>query len=123
MALATEMMSGGLSAGAAKAINGHVNAAASAAGTTISDATALKAGHSVVTTVAASSGVILPNSEIGDELVIYNATGTNALTIYPPTSSATINQLAAGVGMQLSPYTAVRLKKHSATAWTGWLSA
>jgi hypothetical protein len=123
MALAREMMTGGVSAGAARAINGYVNAAVAGAGTTIADATALKAGHNVVTTVAAGSGVLLENSEIGDEVVIYNATGSNALTIYPPTSSATINQLGAGVGMLLSPYTGVRLKKQTATAWTAWLSA
>lgn len=122
MALATEMMTGGLSAGAAKAINGLVNSAVSAAGSTISDATALKASHNVVTTVAASTGVQLPNSEIGDELFIYNATGTNALTIYPP-SGSTINQLSASVGMLLPPYTAVKLKKSTSTAWHGWLSA
>lgn len=123
MAMVKEMMGGGLSAGAARAINGTINNAVAAAGTTISDATELKAGHNNVTTVAANSGVILPNVEIGDELFIYNATGTNALRIYPPTSSATINQLSAGVAMLLSPYTSVRLKKATATAWTGWLSA
>lgn len=123
MALASEMMAGGISAGAARAINGTVNSAVSAAGSTISDATALKAGHNVVTTVASGAGVLLPNSEIGDEIVVYNGTGTNALTVYPPTSSGTINQLSAGTGMLLSPYTAVRLKKVTATVWTGWLSA
>ena len=123
MALASEMMQGGVSAGAARAINGFVNSAVSAAGSSISDATALVASHNIVTSVAASTGVLLQNTEIGDEVLVYNATGTNALTIYPPTSSATINQLSAGVGMLLSPYTAVRLKKTTATTWHGWLSA
>lgn len=123
MALASEMMTGGISAGAARAINGLVNSAVSAAGTTITDATSLKASHNIVTTVAASSGVVLQNTEIGDEVLVYNATGTNALTVYPPTSSATINQLSAGIGMLLSPYTAVRFKKTTATTWHGWLSA
>ena len=87
------------------------------------DATAIKASHNIVTTVGASSGVLLPNGEIGDDILVYNATGTNALTVYPPTSSATINQLSAWVGMHLSPYTAVRLKKTTATTWHWWLSA
>lgn len=123
MALASEMMGGGLSAGTAKAINGQVASGVSAAGTTIADATALKAGHNVVTTVGAGSGVILPNSEIADELFVYNSTGTNALTIYPPTSSSTINQLTAGTGVLLSPYTGVLFKKATSTSWTAWLSA
>lgn len=125
MTTATELVSTGFSAGSGRGINGQVNATVSAAGTTIADATALKstASHNIVTTVAAGSGVLLPNSDIGDEYLVYNATGTNALSIYPPTSSATINQLGAGVAMLLSPYTAVKLKKTSATAWHGWLSA
>ena len=123
MATASEMMTGGISAGGARAINGFVNSAVSAAGTTISDATALKASHNIVTTVAASSGVLLPNSEVGDEYLVYNATGTNALSVYPPTSSATINQLSAGVAMLLSPYTACNFKKTTSTTWHAWLSA
>ena len=123
MATVTEMMGGGLSSGQARAINGGVSSAISAAGTTLAGATALVASHNIVTTVAASSGVVLPNSEIGDEFLVYNGTGTNALTVYPPTSSATINQLSAGVGMLLSPYTAVKFKKTTSTTWHGWLSA
>lgn len=122
MATIGEMMGGGLSSGSARAINGTVNSSVSAAGTTLATATALKASHNVVTTVAASSGVVLPNTEIGDEFLVYNAT-TTALTVYPPTSSATINQLSAGVGMLLAPYTACKFKKTSATAWHAWLSA
>lgn len=123
MTTAAEMVSGGISAGSAKAINGQVASAVSAAGTVITDATDLVASHNIVTTVGAGSGVQLPDTEICDEYFIYNATGTNQLTIYPPASTSTINQLAAGIGMLLSPYTAVRLKKSTATAWHGWLSA
>lgn len=123
MTTAVEMMQGGISAGAARAINGFQSLTMSGAGSTISDATPIIASHSVFTTVASGTGAILSNTEIGDEYYIYNSTGTNALTIYPPTTSARINQLAVGVGMQLSPYTAVKLKKASATAWTGMLSA
>lgn len=125
MSTAVEMMGGGISAGAARAINGQFNTAVSAAGTTIADATALTVQQSValVTTVASGSGVKLPDSDFGDEYLIYNGQATNALTIYPPTSSSTINQLSAGTGMLLSPYTAVKLKKLTATTWIGFLSA
>lgn len=123
MATARDIMKGGFSAGQAKAIGGQVNSGVSAAGTTISDATALVSSVNVVTTVAASSGVLLPNVEIGDEVEVFNNTSTNAVTVYPPTTSATINQLSAGVGAQLSPYTSCKFKKFTATAWTGYLSA
>lgn len=125
MSTAVEMMGGGLSAGAARGINGQFNTAVSAAGSTISDATALTVQQStaLVTTVAAGTGVRLPNSDFGDEYLVYNSQGVEALKVYPPTSSGRINQLSAGTAMELSPYTAVRLKKISATTWVGWLSA
>lgn len=127
MALALEIMQGGLSAGAARGINGGVSPTVSAAGSTITDATELKTGHNVVTTITAGHGVKLPSqAEIGDEIYIYNATsgtGGVVLTIYPQTSSQTINQLTAGLGMLLSPSTAVWLKRATSTAWTGNLSA
>ena len=127
MAMAKEMMGGGLSAGAAKAINGGQNLTVSAAGSTIADATELKAGHNVITTITAGQGVKCDSqAEIGDEIYIYNATtGLTGvvLTVYAQTSSQTINQLAAGTGMLLAPATAVWLKRASNTAWTGNLSA
>lgn len=121
MAVASRMMGGGLSAGAAKAINGDVNSAVSAAGTTQGTATALTAAVSVVTTAAASSGVVLTNSEIGDEYEVLNL-GANAVTVYPPTSGQ-INQLAANSGFSLGTNTAVKIKKYTATKWVAWLSA
>ncbi len=122
MALAKEMMGGGFSALAARAINGQINATVSAAGTTQATGTALNAGHNIVTTVAASSGVRLPACEIGDEVFVYNGQVTNALTVYPDTG-ATINQLAANIGMLLSPYTGVMFKRATSTVWTAFLSA
>lgn len=127
MSMAKEMMGGGLSSGAARAINGGQNLTVSAAGSTIADATELKAGHNVVTTISAGQGVKLDSqAEIGDEIYVYNATsGTSGvvLTIYGQTSSQTINQLSAGTGMLLAPATAVWLKRASNTAWTGNLSS
>lgn len=120
---AFDIMKGGFSAGQARAINGQTNSAVSAAGTTQSDATELKASMNYVSTVGASSGVVLPsNSEIGDEIVVYNAQGSNQLTVYPPSGGA-INQLSANTGMLLAVYTAVMLRKITSTQWVGFLSA
>ena len=121
MALALAIMRGGISAGAAKAINGDVNSAISAAGTTQATATALTAGINVITTAAASSGVRLSNTEIGDEYEIFNL-GANAVTVYPPTSGQ-INALSANTGFTLATNTAVKVKKFTATRWMGFLSA
>lgn len=122
MGIASEMMRGGLSAGAAKAINGQVATGISAAGSTLATATALVAGHNIVSTVSTDQGVALPNTEVGDEILVYNGT-TTPLTVYPPTSSATINQLSAGVGAILGAYTACKYKKTSATTWHAWRSS
>ncbi len=121
MTAAFDAMKGGLSAGTARAINGQVNSAISAAGTTQGTATALTASDNVVTTAAASSGVILPNSEIGDEYNILNL-GANAVTVYPPTSGQ-VNALSANTGFQLATNTAVKVKKFTATRWMAFLSA
>jgi len=122
MATALDIMKGGVSAGMAKAINGQVKNSISAAGTTISDATDLSASINVVETVAASSGVQMQNAEIGDEVEILNL-GANALTVYPPTTSAQINALTAGAGFLLATNTAVKLRKFTSTRWAGYLSA
>lgn len=122
MGIAARMMRGGLSAGMAKSINGDINSAVSAAGTTQGTATALQASINSVTTVAASSGVILPATEIGDDVWVYNGTATNALTVYPD-SGATINQLSSNFGVQLAPYTGAMFKRITSTAWLALLSA
>ena len=123
MALASEMMGGGLSAGQAIAINGVINPTVSAAGTTITDATALTAGCNIVTTVGSGAGVKLMSAQASDEVMVYNGQGSNALLIYPPSSSSTINQLSAGTPMSLAVWTVVRFKKIASGTWIAWLSA
>ena len=122
MALALDIMKGGLSYGTAKAINGQISAAVTAAGTTISDATALTTSISVITTAAALTGVKLPSAEIGDSVEIFNA-GANAVTVYPDSSSNQVNSLGAGTGFALATNTAVWLRKFTSTRWAGFLSA
>ena len=122
MATAIDLMKAGMSAGSAKAINGQVQSAISAAGTVITDATDLTASVNVVTTAAASSGVQLQNGEVGDSVHILNL-GANAVTVYPDSASNQINALSAGAGFLLAANTAVTLKKFSALRWIGFLSA
>jgi len=122
MALAKQMMGGGISAGMAKAMNGTVATALSGAGTTQATGTAINAAFNVFTTVAASSGATLPSCEIGDSVLVFNNTGTNALTVYPDTSS-TINQLSANTGVLLAPYNGAIFYRVSATGWFAILSA
>ncbi len=122
MALASDIMKGGVSAFSAQAINGQVNSSVSAAGTLISDATDLIASINVVTTAAASSGVQLPSGMIGDEVEILNI-GANPVTVYPDSTSGRINSLSAGSGFLLAANTSVKCRKFTATRWSAYLSA
>lgn len=122
MTTAAELVAGGFSAGQARAVGGQFANAVSAAGSSISDATALVASNSNVTTVTAGQGVKLPDTEIGDEYDVYNASSSVELRVYPPTSSGAINQLGAGVAGIIPPLTAASFKKRTATAWTASLS-
>ena len=119
MALASDIMTGGFSAGSAKAIQGLANSAVAAAGTTQGTATALTRSISAVT--SGSGGVILKSGEIGDEQEVCNISGSQ-ITIYPPTGER-INGLAANSGFLLGNNTAVKVKKFSSTRWMAFLSA
>lgn len=87
MAIASNIMKGGFSAGQAKAFNGSVATGLTAAGTTISDALDLKADTNVIGTCASGAGVQLPAVEVGDGVEVYNG-GANACTVYPDTTSS-----------------------------------
>ena len=122
MPLAKNVMRGGVSAGAAQAING--NAAVvnyTAAGTAQGTATAILADTNIVTTATSGQGVILYAGMPGDDQLVFNATGVD-IKVYPP-SGAKVNQLAANAGFALAPYTGVVCKCVSSTQWLGFLSA
>ena len=120
MALASDIMKGGFSAGSALAINGQVNGSVAAAGTTIADATDLTASISVV--ASGTGGVQLFSAMIGDEQEILNISGST-ITVYPDSTSSRINSLSAGTGFTLGNNTAVKCRKFTATRWIGNLSA
>ncbi len=124
MALAKNVMQGGVSAGQARAINGNnVNSAVTAAGTTQGTATAITADVNVVTTATNLQGVILYAGVPGDSQWIFNNSGVGvAVTVYPPTG-AKVNQLATNAGFVLAPYTGVCCKCISSTQWLANLSA
>lgn len=121
MALAREIMQGGFSAISADSIQGGVNLTMTAAGTTQGTATAINTSNIYISTAASNSGVILPASQQGDWVVIYNG-GLNAVTIYPPVG-AKINSLSTNGGALLGTNTACIYFCFSATQWVCDLSA
>ena len=100
MALAKDLVAVGFSPGQAAGAGGQIAPSVSAAGTTITDATDLTASVNYVSTVASGAGVQLYFGGVGDSMVVYNA-GANALKVYPPSTSHTINQLSAGTAATL----------------------
>lgn len=122
MPLSKNVMGGGVSAGMAKAILGSIATGLSAAGTTQATATSISADRNIVSTVAASSGVVLPSCDVGDSIEVYNNQGTNDLTVYPD-SSSTINQLSANVGALLGVYRMCKFTRVTTTGWIANLSA
>ena len=123
MSRAFQIMQGGTPPVQAIAITGgnSMNVAVAAAGTTQGTATALGAAFSILTTVAAGSGVILPQGQPGDRLFVYN-NGANAALIYPPTS-AKINNAATNGGITLATQTVIEFVQFSTTQFCANLSA
>lgn len=122
MALAKEVMQGGMSAGQAKALNGGVKTAITAAGTTQGTATTLVASTNLVGTATSLQGVILPSCEVGDSVAVYNdATGVT-IVVYPDSGSK-INQIGTNSGMNLANNTFATFARVTSTRWVADLSA
>jgi hypothetical protein len=92
-----------------------VTATVSAAGSTQGTATALTTDFNVATTVAASAGVVLPATTVGQNVWVDNK-GANALTIYPPSGSA-IDNLAVNAGYSLAINAGAEFKAANTTQW------
>jgi len=97
MPRASQLLAVGLTFPQTRAIVGASDTGVTATGTTLATAYNVVAPITICTTVAASSGVVLPVSNTpGDSFVVFNG-GANALTVYAP-SGGKVNALAAGVG-------------------------
>ena len=95
MATAREVMGGGFSAGQANALGGQV-ASVTAAGSTQTDAATITASINTVGSADGTKGVILPTGAPGDEIWIFNNSGST-LKVYPPSGSA-ISVAGTGLG-------------------------
>ena len=96
----------------------RVTAGATATGSALADAYQIVNPVTYFTTVAASTGVKLSNLvPIGGVVMIKNR-GVNALSVYPPTASGTINGGSAGAAISLATGTAgLNFRRISTTAW------
>lgn len=92
-----------------------VSPAVSAAGSTQATATPLSRPINNITTVPASSGVILPAATPGMRVMVRNATGTT-VRIYP-NSGAQINTLGTNVQLNLETLANIEFVAFSTTQW------
>lgn len=122
MAIPSRLMGSGLSALAAISVVGDVADTLTATGSTQGTALVLSAVINIVTTAAASTGVLLPPSEVGAEMAVYNL-GANALLVYPGTGGI-INALSANAGFSVGAGKAATFKgRANGTGWVTILSA
>lgn len=97
-------------------VPGLAQTALTAAGTTISDAYQMTGVFHHFTTVAASSGAKLWNAPLYTKIELVNS-GANALALYPPDGSGTINGGGAGSAVSIAVNGYVVCVKVSATNW------
>lgn len=122
MARKQQVMGAGNSAAAANAIVGTVASGLTATGSSQADALAISAEVNEYTTVAASTGAILPaNCNTGDSIFVYSI-GAQTLTVYPPVGE-TINAIAAGSGFSVATAKTAIFVKVNATRWASLLTA
>jgi hypothetical protein len=93
----------------------------SGAGTTQGTATVITNQTNEFTTVAASSGAVLPSPEQGEFIFVANA-GANALNVYPA-SGHSINALAANAAFSLAAGKNALFWAATASKWYALLSA
>lgn len=103
MPLAQRLVTAGLSALQASAIQGTVESAATATGTTQATAYPLKADVTYFSTVTGTTGAILPIMNGGDSLTVFNGSA-QALLIYPPVGAA-LNKLSANTSYSVAAAT------------------
>lgn len=116
-----KLATSGLSAVAAQSINGDAVTGLVATGTTQANALLLPAANNFVATTAASTGVLLPPGNLGDEIVVFNG-GANALLVYPPVG-ASINGGATNAAVSVATLKPAYFIYGSSTTLCALLSA
>lgn len=86
-----------------------------ATGTTVADAYALKAAINQLATVAANTGVKLPNAQVGSAVTIYND-GANPVTVYDANGN-TIDGTAGATGVPLANAKRCIFTRITLTTW------
>ena len=119
MALAKEIMGGGLSAGQAQAIGGQ-GVSLAGTGTIQGDAAEIKSSIVIATGADGTVGIRLPAGQVGDEVWVFN-NSASTLKVWPNVGAG-ITVTGTGLGTANSSYAhltykTVLYKMQSATQW------
>ena len=106
MALKSELMALGMPNGQANLLGQDAVATVAAAGTNQATGTALTSNFTIISTAAASTGVVAKSTSDGPQL-IYNG-GINTMKVYG-NGSETINGIAAATGISVPTLKSVLL--------------
>jgi len=117
-----KLMGLGTAAALAAQIAGDITAGITAAGSTQATATPIYSDVNVISTAAASTGVLLPNNRSAGDTVEVTNLGANALSVYPPTGG-NIGTGAANAAFSVPVSKSAIFRQVSATQWTQTLSA
>lgn len=125
MAMAKEIMGGGLSAGQAQAIGGQA-VTITATGSAQGDAAPITASICILSGADGTKGVILPAGQVGDEVWLFNNAGSTC-KVYPPTGAA-ITVVGTGLGSANAAFSQLTYKTtlykcYSSTQWFANTSA
>lgn len=114
MAFPSRIMGAGNSPLSAESICGTGAVGLVAVGTTAATALQLSAVNNTITTSAASTGVKLPPTEVGAQVIVRNDSG-QTVTIYPYDTNSTIN--AGATSVTVATAKTILLAATSATTW------
>lgn len=120
MTTSTELMAGGMAGPLAARLGTDLTSSLTATGSTKADALQLTTSANVFTTVAASTGAILPQASGAAPVAIFNG-GASALSVYAK-GTDTINANSAGAAFSVTNGKAA-LFIASGNKWVGNLSA
>ena len=113
MAIPSRVLGSGVNSLSTVSICGDGNASVTAAGTSAGNATALTYVYNNVTTTASGAGVKLPQTEMGETIIVRNG-GANPLKVYPYDTNSSIN--SAGFGT-VNPECSAMFYAVSNTLW------
>ena len=96
MAIPSRVLGSGINSLSTVSICGDGNASVTAAGTSAGNATQLTFVYNNVTTVGSGAGVKLPQTEMGETIIVRNG-GANPLLVYPYDANSSINSVGSGL--------------------------